>query len=63
MHRKPFDPFQIQAMFFQVQESRYHQREAARLDKELRELRARLWAVEKLRGITGTLRADARSGK
>jgi hypothetical protein len=56
-HHRPFDPFQIQAMFFQVQASRYWEREAARLGRELAELRSHAWAERKLRGITARVAA------
>lgn len=59
MHKRGFDPFQIQGMFFEVQASRYHQNEVKRLEKEIAEMRARLWAIEKLRGmVSDTLRAN-----
>lgn len=51
MHKRGFDPFQIQAMFFEVQASRHHQNEVRRLEKEVAELRSKLWAADKLRGV------------
>lgn len=56
--RRPFDPFQIQAMFFEVQLSRHYKREAARLDREkaalqqeLEGFRAAEWAARKVREL------------
>lgn len=46
---RPFDPFQIQAMFFEVQLSRHYQREVLRLERELVALRANAWAAGKVR--------------
>lgn len=46
---RPFDPFQIQAMFFEVQLSRHYQREVRRLERELQQLNAEAWAAGKVR--------------
>lgn len=51
MHHRPFDPFQIQAMFFEVQASRHHQNEVKRLELELAKLKKSAWAADKLSGI------------
>lgn len=46
--KRPFDPFQIQAMFFDVQMSRHYKREAERLASEVERLRAEAWAAAKV---------------
>jgi hypothetical protein len=57
LHGRPFNPYQLQGMFFEVQLARHYKREIETLKTELQDMRARLWAHEKIRTLT-SVRAD-----
>ena len=51
LHGRGFDPWQLQAMFFEVQEARWLRREVIRLEREAKTLRAQAWAAQALNKI------------
>lgn len=54
LHGRPFDPYQLQGMFFEVQLARHYKREIETLKIELQQMRARIWAHEKIKTLERT---------